>query len=226
MKRMLLLFSLLVVTLITSVNAATVLNATQVVTVSISNSTLSLTGGYIFGNIKIPDPSMVSFSDSINFTQSCVNVTVVNSTNSTLNTTSIVCSFDGNYSKEIPINFGAGVTATTTDQSADYKTCIDDKAALNAGLNACVTAKNEQGQFKENYTACSTNLQICTSDKATLQKDKDAITQDFNDSKNAKLYWGGIGLVLGFLIRMVMKGEIGGAKPKKAEDSFNRNQAG
>ena len=219
MKKQLLII-LLSILLITNISAIS-----PIIEINIVNQTLTVSG-FIFYNEgvlsgKLPANFITAINETINPTFSCQQ-NITNSTNSS------VCSWSVNYFKEVPFisNTSNAVVLSNQEDQRRYNECIADKSRFEAGLNSCVVAKNEQGEFKNNYSKCSTDLLICGTEKNTLTEDKTELQKEFNDTKNQKWLYGIAALIIGYIIKMIQGGELFGPRKKNLEGEFKKYQAG
>ncbi len=148
------------------------------------------------------------------------------------NTSRIVqtnCTYVIDYHLNIPFlnanDTTQGIIIGDTELQRKYETCLEQKAAFNAGLNSCSTAKNEQSGFESNYTKCATDLQVCQSERATAQTETNRLTTEINENGNQQWVWGIGGLIIGILGTLYYCGRLGGPKSQKPDENFNRQQA-
>lgn len=202
--------------------------AGPLITINITNQTINVQGFLFYETYgKYPAPIITDFNETLPINISCINITTTNnSTNVT--TTSPICSAYASYSKDVPITFSnQSLVVTDTTSQVNYNTCLTQKAQFETGLNSCAAALNAQVMYKDNFTQCSTDLQICNSDKARTNTDLTTANKTITDNQNAKWYWGIGGIILGVGGYMLLvTRQIGGPKPKTREDDFNKSQAG
>ena len=137
------------------------------------------------------------------------------------------CTLNIDYYKDLPFSFNTTgqLILNNPELQLKYENCLVDKSAFEAGLNVCVSVKNEQGDFKDNYTLCSSTLLVCESERSSAQSEKNKIEKESEEKKNRQWVWGIVGLILGALVTLYYKGHIGGPRSRKPEDSYNPRQA-
>lgn len=201
-----------------------------VITLTISNGTISAQGFFIYDAFgKYPAPIITNFNEAINLSVECYNATTSvlnNVTGNYTNSTSQVCNSSGYYTRDIPVTFAnQSLVVTDTNSQAQYNQCLQEKAQYSTGLNTCADTLTKQIAYKDNYTQCSTDLQICNADKSRITTDKTTAETNYTNSKNAKYYFGVGGLILGIVGYMFYRKEIGGPKHTQ-QDSYQAHQAG
>lgn len=219
MRKEILLISLLLLSVLPMICAE---NGIEII---INNQSISIRGytlDALYG--KVDFGFFQKINESISNIIQCDNFTV-NSTNLTYQTN---CRTSLTYSKNIPIFTQNESSSTIIGDTNLYTQLIDCeilKAQYNAGLNTCTEAKNQQGDFSQNFTQCNTNIQICRSDKSNLEKEITDLKKDIEDNKNRQWWFLAIGLVVGGVGIMIKEGKIGAPKTKGDDETFNRGQA-
>ena len=199
-------------------------NGIEIKIVNDSISVRGYTNDPIYG--KVDFGFFNKIDEQMNNSIVCDNVMVeVNGTNTTYQEN---CRIDFNYNKDIPIfTQNESTTAIMGDTGLwkELQDCVTLKAQYSAGLASCVENKLTMTDASTNITQCSTDIQICRSDKSNLDIKVSSLEKDIEDNKNRQWWFGILGLVIGGVIIMIKEGKLGGTKIKKEEDYFNPRQA-
>lgn len=199
--------------------------------VSILNNSISIRGYTI---TSIAGKVSAGFFSPINETLTSYNticdnvsVQVYSNGNITNQTFQNNCRLSLNYSKSVALNVNSSYTTIIGDTQLqkNYEDCISLKAQFSTGLDACVKERDKREDMSENYTQCTTGLQICNSEKTTALNEKSKIEQNTKDNENQRWFYGIIGIIVGIVGMGFYTGKIGGAKANRPEEYFNQSQA-
>lgn len=197
--------------------------ATNGIEIIIQNESISVRGytmDAIYGKVDF------GFFDKINETISspfsCENITIGNETYQQN------CTYSLSYSKDIPI-FGQNESSTAIiGDTSLYQQLIDCevlKAQYSAGLDSCVNDKGNLNDVSQNFSTCTTDLQIMTSEKSSLEVKKTELEKEIEDHENSNWWFGIVGALLATAICSYKAGWIGRPKTPGAEDTSNPRQA-
>ena len=209
-----------------------VASAEDGIDITIKNGTLIVEGYSITsfaGKVKTGFIDRVndSFSSSI----SCIsmNITEANSTggNGTIREIETNCTINLDYHKEIPFNFNGTESVFFSDDELQrkYETCLEEKATYKVGYTTCTSNNFDKEGLEANLTKCSSDLQVCKSERSAAEADKNEMEQETEDTKNQKWTFGIGGLIVGVIGTLWYTGRIGGPKAKSGEESYNPQQA-
>ena len=116
------------------------------------------------------------------------------------------CTLSINIVRDIPLIFNESKNTIIGDSELQrkYEECLTLKSQFDAGLNGCLRSKIEQGEYKENFTLCSTNLIVCQNDKTNVESKIGDLEKFKEDNKNQHWIWG-MGQVVNLLSGEVLQ---------------------
>jgi len=138
------------------------------------------------------------------------------------------CTFNLDYSKDIPIFTQNESSTSIIGDTSLYQQLIDCqelKAQYSAGLDSCVEDKGKLKDVSQNFSTCTTDLQIKTSEKATADVKIKDLEEEIEANKNRQWWFGICGLIIGGVIVAYKAGMIGGPKSPESEDTSNPTQS-
>lgn len=191
--------------------------------IKIQNQTITVRGytqDPIYG--KVDFGFFEKLDDTFGTGMSCDNLTINNQTYQTN------CSLNIAYNKDIPIYTQNESATTIIGDTSLYQqliVCETTKAQYNAGLNACVTDKGDIKEISQNYTQCSSSLQLTQGEKTILQKEVIDLEEEVQENENKCWWFGIVGLIIGAGVIAYKEGLIGGPKTKKPDETFNARQS-
>jgi hypothetical protein len=196
--------------------------------IRIKNNTVKI-NGYVITDFagKVPSSFINNTDETISSNPiKCNNINVTEG--NVTKTYQTNCTLNLDYHKEIPFSFNRSVSTIigNTDLQRKYEDCLVLKSQFSAGLDSCSKAKVEQGEFEKNFTQCSTGLQICRSEKSSIETNRNDLKKEMEDNKNKHWIWGIGGLVIGVAGILLYQKKLLGPKVKSPEDSYNTRQAG
>lgn len=137
------------------------------------------------------------------------------------------CTLNIDFTKDIPFLFNDTKNTIIGDSELQrkFEQCLEDKSQFNAGLKSCNDAKIEQGEYKQNYTECFSDLKICNSEKSIETEKRAELQKESDENKNRHWVWGAIGVGATVLFFSWRDGKIFGPRTKKEEETYNAQQS-